>query len=72
MTHRQSCIAYCKEFLQPRGIPFNDEAFNHFYRKHNGAQGNPVSVALKAADHIIATPPRAKAPEREPATQFLD
>jgi len=29
------------------------ELFNHYYRKHSGATGNPYSIGLNSADMMI-------------------
>lgn len=55
MTHRQECIAHCKETLQNRnlGFVFEESIFNHYYTKNNGAQGNAFLVGIKTADIMI-------------------
>lgn len=55
MTHKQRCIDHCKDYLQQLSLPdvFCTKAFQHYYRKHQGAQGNPFNVGLSAADMMI-------------------
>jgi flavorubredoxin len=53
MTHKQKCIAMCKEVLCAREIPFEIADFQHFYRKNKGASRNAYFIALGAADYII-------------------
>lgn len=55
MTHKQRCIAYCKQYLQQLSLDniFSLATFNHYYRKHNGSTGNAYLVGLHAADLII-------------------
>jgi hypothetical protein len=55
MTHRQECIAHCKEQLQNRSLNhvFEEKIFNHYYNKNNGAQGNAFLIGIKTADMMI-------------------
>lgn len=55
MTHRDKCIGHCFDCLNQlgSGFAFNIELFNHYYRKHNGAQGNAYSIGLNSADLMI-------------------
>jgi hypothetical protein len=54
-THKQICKDYCSKYLQERGAGyyFNEQHFNHIYRKFNGANGNAWMIGLMAADFII-------------------
>jgi hypothetical protein len=71
MTHRQECIAHCQEHLTNRGIPevFSQCAFDHIYRKNDGANKNAFLIALRAADHMIFT--YQPAPECVTETHFF-
>lgn len=55
MTHKEQCICYCFDYLNQRNAAhaFNFETFSHYYRKHNGAWGNPYSVGMNAGDMMI-------------------
>lgn len=57
MTHKQTCIAFCKEYLQnvECGQYYNSKDFEHIYRKFNGANANAWSVGVDAADYILRT-----------------
>ncbi len=55
MTHRQECIAHCKECLQSRSLEnvFNQSHFDHVYKKNNGANKNAYTIGLRTADFMI-------------------
>ncbi len=55
MTHKQECIAHCKDVLEQRQLSkyFNQKDFEHIYKKFSGCNGNAYNVALNAADFII-------------------
>lgn len=55
MTHKQECIDTCMEYLQQLSLVFaySQSIFNHYYRKHNGANGNAYLVGLNAAEMMI-------------------
>jgi hypothetical protein len=43
------------EYLQQLSLEFtfSQSLFNHYYRKHNGANGNAYSIGLHAAELMI-------------------
>lgn len=55
MTHRQECIAHCKEQLENRNLEFafEEKIFNYYYNKNNGTQGNAFLIGIKTADMMI-------------------
>jgi hypothetical protein len=55
MSHKETCIKHCKDYLQQLQLSqyYTEQQFNHVYRKQNGAQGNAFTVGLNAADFII-------------------
>ena len=55
MSHKDKCKKFCTDHLESRGLSsfFSSPAFDSFYRKVDGANGNAFSVGLKAADVLI-------------------
>jgi hypothetical protein len=55
MTHRQECIAHCKDFLHSRNLSYvyDEKVFTYCYNKNNGSSSNAVVIGLKAADMMI-------------------
>jgi hypothetical protein len=73
MTHRQECIAHCKEALQNRNLQhvFEEKILMHYYHKNNGAQGNAFLIGIKTADMMIEQY-KPKPADLEIYTQFFD
>lgn len=55
MSHKEECICYCIDHLNSRNLShvYNKQLFHHYYRKHNGTNGNAFSIGLNAADFMI-------------------
>ena len=73
MTHRQECIAHCKDNLQSRNLTqvFDQSIFDHYYVKNHGAQGNAFIIGLKTADMMIENY-KPKPADLEFYNQFFD
>ena len=55
MSNKQKAISHCKNYLNQLQLSniFSESIFLHYYRKNNGANGNPFFIGINAADLII-------------------